>query len=110
MTDLSDLKAGDKVLQFYSAWSGCRKSVEVVEKITPSGLIKVDGLLFYKNGLVRGGSNTRIERWTQEAEDEVNRMALESASRTECIIAFNKRKSKLTYEQSIAILKILKGE
>lgn len=46
-----NLKAGDLVIV-------CSRSCQrvcKVEKITPSGLIKADGILFYKSGSERGG-------------------------------------------------------
>lgn len=48
---IKDLKVGDKVI----VSSLYRKSVGTVEKITPAGNIKVNGILFNSNGWERGG-------------------------------------------------------
>lgn len=110
MEDLSDLKVGDRVIQRYSSWTGIVESVKTIEKITPTGLIRVDGYLFRKNGSCRGDGNLSIRRWSQEEEDKINRIRLEKKTKRTCINVFTERMNKLTYEQAVAILKILKGE
>lgn len=51
---LQKLKPGDKVVvHSWYAFGGCTYEVKVIEKITPTGFIKVDGLLYKKNGCVR---------------------------------------------------------
>ena len=49
MSDTYEFKVGDKVL--LTSYSG--RKISVVEKITPKGFIKVDGMLFYHNGKER---------------------------------------------------------
>lgn len=110
MEDLSDLKAGDKVIQIYRNWYGTNESVRTVEKITPSGLIKVGGVLYYKNGLRRGQYGSEIKRYSKEEEDRINLEALERKTKDACKNVFDKCRNNLTYEQAVAILKILKGE
>lgn len=110
MEDLSELKVGDKVIMNYGGWDAIRK-VHVIDKITPSGLIGIGKHLFYKNGKERGKYQClRIEEWTKEKEDEINRIRLEKETNRTCINVFTERMNKLTYEQAVAILKILKGE
>ena len=67
-----NLKAGDKVLM-RNTW--CIE-IEVVDKITPTGLIKVDGHTFRPDGRERGGDSYHpwhIESLTPELEVEFYR-------------------------------------
>lgn len=67
--DFKNLQVGDLVFVYYQS-STC---VKPVQKITPSGLIKVDGNLFNTNGFIRGGGSyctTRIEVATSEKIEE----------------------------------------
>lgn len=110
MADFSNLKVGDKVIINLGGWDKIRK-IRTVERITPSGLIGLCGRLFYKDGRERGRNRftTRLEEWTQEKEDEINRLDIERRARNSCIDVFEQCSSNLTYEQSVAILEILKG-
>lgn len=51
---LQKLKPGDNVViyEWYS-FGGCKYYIKPIEKITPSGLIKVDGHLYRQNGYIR---------------------------------------------------------
>lgn len=67
--EFKNLKVGDKVFVYYTGHT----AIKVVEKITPTGLIKVDGILFNTNGRVRGGDTycrTYIEIATPEKIEE----------------------------------------
>lgn len=67
--DFKNLQVGDLVFVYYQS-STC---VKPIQKITPSGLIKVDGNLFNQNGHIRGGGSyctTRIEIATPEKIEE----------------------------------------
>lgn len=67
--DFKNLQVGDLVFVYYQS-STC---VKPVQKITPSGLIKVDDNLFNQNGRIRGGGSyctTRIEIATPEKIEE----------------------------------------
>lgn len=67
--DFKNLQVGDLVFVYYRS-STC---VKPVQKITPSGLIKVDDNLFNQNGHIRGGGSyctTRIEIATPEKIEE----------------------------------------
>lgn len=67
--DFKNLQVGDLVFVYYQS-STC---VKPVQKITPSGLIKVDGNLFNQNGFIKGGGSyctTRIEVATPEKIEE----------------------------------------
>ncbi len=66
---LENIKVGDMVFVYYQTQT-CIKSVQ---KITSSGLIKVDGNLFKPNGCIRGGGlycTTYIELATPEKIEE----------------------------------------
>lgn len=62
-----NVKVGDKVI-LQGRWS--EESIHTVEKITPTGLIKVCGYTFYDDGSQRGGdtwSGFRLIEATPEA-------------------------------------------
>ncbi len=68
--EFKNLKVGDKVFVCYTG----RTAVRAVEKITPTGLIKVDGILFNINGSARGGGaycRTHIEIATPEKIEKI---------------------------------------
>jgi hypothetical protein len=69
-----ELKSGDKVI-VSSMWNGDR--VEVVDKVTPSGHVKLIGTSTkYKNGRQMGASRYGVpylEEWSQEKEDTIKR-------------------------------------
>lgn len=98
-----NLKAGDKVL-LYNQY---RRKITTVEKITPKGFIKVDGILFNSNGAERGGSiygSYHIEPVTDEREQELRR---------EFFVNNTKKRLKefdfnnITYEQACKIALLL---
>lgn len=58
---INNLKIGDKVvLELWGRWCKSSYTIEKVEKITPSGLVKVNGILFYPDGNARGNYNAKI--------------------------------------------------
>ena len=66
---LKNIQVGDMVFVYYDT----QTSIKPVQKITPSGLIKVDGNRFNSNGRIRGGGSyctTRIEIATPEKIEE----------------------------------------
>ena len=69
-----ELKSGDKVI-VTNRWSGDR--IEVVDKVTPSGQVKLIGTSKkFKHGRQMGASGTAIphlEEWSQEKEDAIKR-------------------------------------
>ena len=101
MARCENLKAGDKVFVWYTG--SCR--LDVVEKITPKGFIKVSGSLFTKDGLERGGSgwyHTSIEPATEEKIAEYNRERFIRAT-----IKRMREIPKISYEQAVQINEIL---
>lgn len=98
-----NFKVGDKVL-LYNQY---RRKITTVEKITPKGFVKVDGVLFNSNGTERGGNtygSYLIEPITGEREQELRR---------EFFISNTKKKLKefdfnnITYEQACKIALLL---
>lgn len=97
-----NFKVGDKVLLY----NRHRRKITTVEKITPKGFIKVDGVLFNSNGTERGGDayeSYRIEPITDEREQELKRDFFVSNTKKK-LKEFNF--NNITYEQAckIAIL------
>lgn len=73
MGDLSNAKAGDKVL-IVGKWN--YKVIKVIDKITPSGLIVVGSSYFYKDGSQRTSdrwNRNRIKLLTEQDEIEIKR-------------------------------------
>lgn len=95
---IKSLKAGDKVI--VSSTYGTR--VAEVEKITPSGLIKVDGTLYNQNGCERSQwCTSSIHEATEEAVREVEQRKVVTKA-----FKIMHRTSQITYEQAIKILEI----
>ena len=76
------VQPGDKVV-LYSRGFGARKRVSTVTRVTPSGRFVVEGfprLHFYPDGFQVGahsyGSSWRAEKWTEEAQAEIDLQAL----------------------------------
>ena len=104
-----NVKVGDKVIYEPSMHYGNRR-IKVVEKITPTGQIKIVGVSnkFDKNGREIGG-DTWHRVWISEAtEKDVEEIQHEEFVR-ECLYKI-KKVNKLTYEQAIKILEILESE
>lgn len=99
-----NVKAGDKVIVHYGG-AFRDASIEVVEKITPKGFIKVQGTLYYDYGTERSGgawNKKHIEELTPEKEKKITEVntihrAIHKMHNT----------TRLTYEQATKILEIL---
>lgn len=101
------LKQGDDVIVRYYSWSYDRFEIEKVEKITPSGFIKVAGALYRSDdGRSRGNSgsclldindNDNKERFKKYKQDAYAKCVLRKLRDTKCI----------TYEQAIKINEIM---
>lgn len=66
---ISNLKPGDKVF----VNGNNRKDIGTVERITPSGIIVVDGELYNKSGERRGGNFTYWRPWITEYSEKEQR-------------------------------------
>lgn len=71
MKELKDLKVGDLVILTYKKWMDEREFMAKIEKITPKGFIKVNGMLFYSDGRPRGDHTFRIEVATDEKIESI---------------------------------------
>lgn len=101
---IDNLKEGDKVIVTTGGYYAA-KEVKEVEKITPSGLIKVDGYLYKQNGYKRGGSPRRLIEATDEAI-----LQIEHETKIRKCFSVMANTQKLSYEQAVAIIGILEGE
>lgn len=101
MLGCENLKAGD----FVFITGRFKRSLKQVEKITPKGFIKVDGSLYNKDGLIRGGDGWNFTRIIPASDEEIAQF------RKEAFIADVVQKlrsvTNLQYEQAVAINRIL---
>lgn len=98
---IKELKAGDIVV----VCSRTSRAVRKVEKITPSGLIKVNGILYNKNGCERGG-DTWSRYYLAEATPElINQIRIESTISK--AYKLMRDATGITFEQATEIIKIL---
>lgn len=97
--DFSYLKPSDPIIVVRDGI----KSVRHVEKITPSGLIRVSGLLYYPNGRERTSSIWHSSRLIPY--DEKTASAIFIASIINRLHTINT--SDITFEQAIAISNVL---
>jgi len=105
MSWLENLKAGDKII----VTSRYYQTITTVEKITPTGRIKIDGEYFGKDGYAIGRGDTwygrsHLKEATPEAVEKIrqNNIIDKAIEATR-----NIRKEKLTYEQASKILAAL---
>lgn len=104
--NLKNIQVGDMVFIYYHSHT----CIKPVQKITPSGLIKVDGNLFNSNGRIRGGGSyctTYIEIATpEEIEEFKQRMYIKK------VLAHLKKLKfeDITFEQAERISHILDFE
>lgn len=102
--EIKDLKVGDEV--YFEYWGGWRDywSKSIVERITPTGLIRVNGTYFRQDGYSRGGS-ARI----YPLDDETARGAYEAQQKEKFVRSMVARINGdgMTYEQAVKIKEIL---
>lgn len=102
MTDLSNIKVGNKVF-VYDRYNG--KALRVVESITPKGFIKVGGRLYRKDGFERGSAGWAFSSITIATEEEILAFRVKAYQ-----LKVKKQLNELediTYEQAIEIAKIM---
>lgn len=104
MKKLENIKEGDEVV-VYGGW---QKRIRKVEKITPSGLIKVGGNFYYDSGSQRGGdvwSKTSILLATPELKKQIEEeTAIRKASNILTSYAVR------DYETAVKIIELLGSE
>lgn len=102
--DIKNLKVGDEV--YFKCWGGWSDywGKSIVERITPTGLIRVNGNYFREDGCSRGGS-ARI----YPIDDETARGAYEAQQKEKFVRSMVARINGdgMTYEQAVKIKKIL---
>ena len=103
MSELN-VQVGDKVIVSSQFNDDC---IKVVEAITPKGFIKVDGLLYNKDGRMRGGDTwsayiyaTTPEIMQKLRENNFIKMVVKKMHET----------TDIDYIQALEISKILEGE
>lgn len=98
---LKDLKAGDKVI-VSSRW---HRTIQTVDKVTPTGRINIGATVYDNTGRERGSqswSYGKLEQATPEAIEKIRRdKIIKEALNTA------REVKTLTYEQAVAILNIL---
>lgn len=104
MKEIKDLKTGDEIyIKYFGAWRGYwRKSV--VERITPTGLIRANGDLFRQDGYLRGGG-ARI--YPSDDEFAKNEYDKQRKQRFVNSLVEKINKDGMTYEQAVKIKEIL---
>lgn len=103
MEKFENIKVGDEVI----VYGGYTEQIRKVEKITPTGLIKVGGCLYYKNGGMRGG-----DRWSRShiamATPELKKKIEEETTIRKANYILTNYKVK-DYETAAKIIELLGG-
>lgn len=106
MNDFKNLKKGDKVIVCYFSILESDKKVAVVERITPTGLIRIDGRLYRPDtGTCRSNDHFSLEIYSEEKGIRI--MQENTVSNT---LAKLHQLEQLSYEQAVQIDKILTRE
>ena len=105
--ELKDVQIGDMVF----VHNGLSTYIKPVQKITPSGLIKVNGTLFNPDGRMRGGSmycHTYIEVATPEKIKEFKEQIYidKVITKLKDLLTFGNLFAKITFEQAEEINRI----
>lgn len=101
--DELNVKQGDTVM-VVTKYAGRR--LRKVEKITPSGLIKVDGTLYNKDGRERGADAWSANHINAVTEEEIKLFEQEIYASN--VLKKLQKLERLTYEQALAIESIVK--
>lgn len=103
-----NVKKGDKVIACFHSVVSSTEEVAIVERVTPTGLIRVDGRLYYPTGCCRNNDHYYLKECSKEEELRVIKKNFVSN-----MMAKLHQLEQLSYEQAVAIDKILtdsKGE
>lgn len=102
--EIKDLKVGDEV--YFEYWGGWREywRKSVVERITPTGLIRASGNLFRKDGYLRGGG---AKIYTSNDEFAKNEYDKQQKQKFVNSMVAKINKDGMTYEQAVKIKEIL---
>lgn len=105
---LSSLKLGDKVVVCSWSWSySLRYNESTVEKITPKGFIKVNGLLYNpNNGYLRGSGGSKLlcpdDKETKEKVKDYKRDCF-----VKSVLYSMRNVVNITFDQAVKIKDIL---
>lgn len=105
---LSQLKPGDDVIVNAWDWSGSSYCMEKVEKITPTGLIRVDGILYRpQDGYSRSRGSRILDPSDEDVANRLKAYNQKSIIRETIYKMRNMNYEKVTYEQAVEIRKIM---
>ncbi len=105
---LSQLKPGDDVIVNACDWTGSSYRYAKVEKITPTGLIRVDGVLYRpQNGISRSGASSILCPQNEEAVKRLREYQEKEFVRRTMYRIRNTNYNEVTYEQAVQIGKIM---
>lgn len=105
---LSQLKPGDDVIVNEWDWTGSSYRYAKVEKITPTGLIRVDGVLYRpQNGISRSGASSILCPQNEEAVKMLREYQEKEFVRQTMYRIRNTNYNEVTYEQAVQIGKIM---
>lgn len=99
------LKPGDLVVVYSWQWSGASYVVHRVERVTPTGLIRVNGLLYKKDGRSRSGGSEILNPNDEEVMSRLKeytekRFIMSVVNKMGCV-------KDLTLEQAKEICKVM---
>lgn len=102
-----DVKIGDKVI-IYGRYG--HDTIGTVTKVTPAGSFAVDCYgtsLFDKTGRLKGAGTWDTTRADLATEEDIQRVKREKVIREVCLMLNRLKTTDLTYDQAIAVWKIL---
>jgi hypothetical protein len=102
---IKNLKAGDTIIISRANYG---KTVQTVEKITPSGLIKVAGKYYDQHGFLR-----TTDKWARGHLEEATNTALEEIEKKATIakaVWLMRNVTGISHAKAVKIIEILEGE
>jgi hypothetical protein len=101
---IKNLKEGDMVI-VSNTW---HTTITHVDKITPTGLIKIGADLFYQTGSKRGGGTWDSEHLREATPETIAKIRADVAISK--AINLMRNTPKITYDQAVKIIEILGKE
>ena len=101
---IKNLKVGDYVFVF---WRGGR-ALKKVEKITPAGNIKVNGILFNDSGMERGGDTWSRSYLAEATQEEITSFRKELTIQRALRLMHETK--EVTLEKALKIIEILEDK
>lgn len=103
---IKDLKPGDKVI----VSSRYSESIKTVDRVTPSGRIVIGAITFNNDGGERGRDIWIAKMLREATESELRRVHEKNTIQKAANIMRTASNKTITYDQAVAIIKILEGE